>query len=175
MSWFVVETESKRETVAQDCIEELGLHTVLFKMRRTKRSHMRQSSPFTLIFPRYLFVEFDISRDQYAWKSIRRQRGVRALLGCTMNGDVQTPPSPVRDKDFQRLQELAAEMMIDVSMENTRPIPLAHDTVVRVLWGAMPGAIGKIEFDNGIRADVLLMAAGVVSKISLPRELIEAL
>jgi len=46
--------------------------------------------------------------------------------------------------------------------------------MVRVLFGPFEGMMGKIEIDNGIRADVLLASAGVLSRLTLPRELLEA-
>lgn len=170
MGIYVVETEINRETIAQDCIQELGLQVFLFRMRRITRSHHRLASPFLNIFPRYLFVQFDLSEDKYAWPAIRRQRGVRRILSANPDGI----PSAVREADFIRLKELAAELMKEVEINNGRPKPLAPETVVRVLFGPFQGFAGKIEIDNGIRADVLLTSAGVLSKITLPRELIEA-
>lgn len=173
MGWYVVETELKRETVAQDCIHELGLETFLPQMRRIKRSHHRFANPYLTIFPRYLFVQFDLAADKFVWPAIRRQRGVRSILGRNLGSEGELLPTAVRPEDFQRLQELAADMMQEPLPTNGRPKPLPKETVVHILWGIMAGKCGKIEFDNGIRADVLLSAAGLVSKITLPRELIE--
>ncbi len=172
MSWHVIVSEFKQEYVAQDSIHELGLETFLPKMRRITRSHHRFADPFILIFPGYLFVQWDDYEDRRVWPAIRRQRGVKAILG--LNADCNHV-IPINDSDFNRLQELATEMSLPAPLVNGRPKPLPPETMIKVLWDAMPGAIGKIEFDNGIRADVLLSAAGVASKISLPRELIEAL
>lgn len=172
MGWYVVETELKRETVAQDCIHELGLPTFLPQMRRATRSHHRYANPYIPIFPRYIFVQFDLSIDRHVWPAIRRQRGVRNILGS--NPDYDRIPSAVRDTDFTRLQILATELCREVALTNEKPTPLAKDTVIRILWGPLTGKAGVIEFDNGVRADVLLATAGVASKISLPRELIEA-
>lgn len=173
MGWYVVETELKREIVAQDCINELGLETYLPRMPRITRSHHRFADPYLNIFPRYLFVQFDLAADRMVWPAIRRQRGVRTLLGASGDGI----PTAIRPKDFQRLQEIAAEKncpTVQPNLSNGKPVILPPETMVHVLWGPLAGKAGKIEFDNGIRADVLLLTAGVASKISLPRELIEA-
>ncbi len=185
MGWYVVETEIRAETLAQDEIETgLGLHTFLPKMRREVRSraelrHRRDPpNPYVLILPRYLFVQFDLAADKLVWPAIKRQRGVRTILGLRPGGlrsEERSYPMAVRDADFARLQELAAELSAAPLPDNGRPTPLPPETVVRVLWGPMAGQAGEILFDNGIRADVLLASAGVASKISLPRELIESL
>lgn len=172
MSWHVIVTEFKQETLAQDSIQELGLETFLPKMRRIKRSHHRMADPFLLIFPGYLFVQWDKDADRFAWPAITRQRGVKTILGMTED---RRHVTPIRPNDFERLRALAEEMSQDNSLVNARPKPLQPETVVKVLFGPFQGLVGKIEIDNGIRADVLLGAAGVLSKITLPRELIEAL
>lgn len=171
MGVYVVETEINRETTAQDCIQELGLKVDLFKMKRITRSHHRLASPYINVFPRYLFVQFDLSEDRFAWPAIRRQRGVRRILSSNPDGI----PSAVREPDFKRLQELAAELMLDMAGHNGPPTPMDPGTVVRILWGPFKGLTGKIEIDNGIRADVLLGAAGVLgTTIPVSREFLEA-
>jgi len=171
VSWHVIVTEFKQETVAQDTIHELGLETFLPKMRRITRSHHRLASPFLLIMPGYLFVQWDKDADRLVWHAITRQRGVKTILGLSEDRKRVTP---IRDKDFARLQELAAELSMEVTISNARPKPLASETMVRVLFGPFEGMMGKIEIDNGIRADVLLASAGVLSRLTLPRELLEA-
>ena len=172
MGWHVIVTNYREENLAHDEIQELGLEVFLPKMRRIRPTRYRLADPFLLILPGYIFVQWDHDRDRHAWRAITRQRGVKSILGLSQDGAHVTP---VRGEDFKRLQELAADMSKDIVIGSSEPTPLDPGTVVRILWAAMPGAIGKIEFDNGIRADVLLMAAGVASKISLPRELIETL
>lgn len=171
MSWHVVATEFKQETTAHDQIKTgLGLETFLPRMRRTTRSHHRFADPYQLVMPGYVFVQWDHDADRFVWPAISRQRGVRTILGLSHD---RRHVTPIRDPDFKRLQELAAEMMRE-PLTNGPPKPLPPDTVVRILWDMSPAVVGKVEFDNGFRADVLLHAAGVFEKINLPRELIEA-
>lgn len=172
MSWHVIVTEFKQETLAQDSIHELGLETWLPKMRRITRSHHRFADPFILILPGYLFVQWDKDADRHVWPAIARQRGVKTILGMSEDRKFVTP---IRPNDFARLQEKVTGMLEDVPDQNQRPKPLPPETVVRVLFGPFQDLVGKIEIDNGIRVDVLLASAGVLSKITLPRELIEAL
>lgn len=141
-------------------------------MRRAVRVHKRGASPFQNIFPRYIFVELDLPEDKALVGIIKRLPGVKAWLGSSVTREM---PLAVRDVDILRLQELAAELSQPVpELTNRPPKPLEPHTVVRILWGLFEGHTATISIDNGIRADVLLLAAGVASKLSLPRELIEA-
>ena len=171
MGHYVLHTHSKAEESVQDRITKLGAPSLLLRRRRITRSHHRGVSPFTPVLPGYLFVQLDLPSDMDLVGIIKRYPGVLSWLGSS---PAREAPLAVRPIDFTRLEEIAAELEQDVTIQSTPTVPLAKDTVVRVLWGAMPGAVGTIQFDNGIRADVLLQQAGLATKISLPRELIEA-
>lgn len=140
-------------------------------MRRIKRAHQRGVNPFIPIFPRYLFVQLELPIDRGLVGMIKRYPGVKTWLGTSVMREM---PLAVRDTDITRLQELSDDLCQEIVMSNEKPKPLAPETLVRILWEPLDGKFGKVEFDNGIRADVLLATAGVWSKISLPRELIEA-
>lgn len=171
MGWYVLETNAQATTALQDRITVLGPKTHLFQMRRITRSHRRGASPFIPLFPGYLFVHLALPTDRALITIIKRYEGVRGWLGMRVGREA---PLAVKRKDIERLQELSLDLCQSFDADATPPKPLAKDTMVRVLWGDIPDLVGRIEFDNGIRADVLLATAGVVSKISLPRELIQA-
>ena len=172
MGWYVVETDPQEEESAEKEINELGLRTLLLKQSRARRSHHRFARPFTLVFPGYVFAEFDLSQDEFAWPAIPGLYGVKTILGMHNNGDV---PLALRPKDFERLQELATELASQVPEGSRPPKHLDRETVVQILWGPWQGLVGKIEFDNGSRVDLLIASAGSLSKVNLPRELVEAL
>lgn len=122
--------------------------------------------------PRYLFVQLDLPGDKDLVGIIKRYEWGIDWLGATplRNGI----PMAVRDRDIERLQLLADDLCQEIVISNDPPKPLPKDTLVRVLWGPLQDQAARVEFDNGIRADILLYQAGVMSKLSLPRELIEA-
>lgn len=178
MGWYVVETNPCAEYIVQKkikAIEPVGdrppFTTWLLEIPRIAPPHYRFASPTILVIRGYVFVQFDPIADDGAWQDMNRIEGVKSVIG---QAGRRGTPALVRPKDFQRLQELAVELQADQMVSIEEPKPLKKHTLVRVLWGTMP-VIGKIDFDNGVRADVLLQTAGVASKISLPRELIEAL
>lgn len=171
MGWYVLETNPLCEQAVEDRIIILGPKTFLPQMRRVVRCHKRGASPFQNIFPRYLFVELDLPADKALVGIVKRYPGVKTWLGASVTREM---PLAVRDEDIVRLQELANDLSRETVLTNGRPAPLAPETVIRILFGPFDGLTAKVVIDNGIRADVLLLAAGVASKLSLPRELIEA-
>jgi transcription antitermination factor NusG len=176
LGWYVVATEPARRGQVDWAVEKgiraLGLNTLLIEAPRITPSKRAFETPTILVLPGYVFAQFDLGGHDGQWQKIKDIHGVKTLLGL---GPGKEYPSAVRPADFERLQKLAFDIAHQEIVVETKPIPLKPETLVRVLWLGAPGAIGKIEFDNGIRADVLLIEAGVASKISLPRELIEAL
>jgi transcription antitermination factor NusG len=172
MGWYVVETNPIQEEIAEGSINDLGIKTLLLKEPRIRRSHHRFARPYVLSFPGYLFAEFDLSQDRFAWPAIPRQRGVRTILGMTSQ---HAFPTAIRPQDCERIQELAIELKTRIVEGSATPKPLPPETVIQILWGPWQGITGKIEIDNGIRADVLLASAGMFGKVNVPRELIQAL
>lgn len=171
MGWYVLETNAQATQAIQDRITILGAATHLFQMRRITRSHHRNASPFIPIFPGYLFVQLSLPRDRDLVTIIKRYEGVKSWLGMRVGREA---PLRVKKADIKRLCEMADEMSVETFQADEKPTILEKGTVVRILWGNIQGLVGEVEFDNGIRADVLLGAAGLGSKISLPRELIQA-
>lgn len=177
MGWYVVETKPQAEKHVQKKIAGVipmpgrpKIPTWLLEIPRTAPAHYRFASPTIIVIRRYVFVQFDPALDDGAWQDINRLDGVKGIIGMAGRTGV---PAPISPADFKRLQELAVELMTEAPMVIEQPKPLEKHTVVRILFGAMP-MFGKVEFDNGIRADVLVQSAGLASKITLPRELIEA-
>ena len=85
-SWFVVYTQPRNEDLASEHLERQGFD-VYFPRYRKSRSHARRtdvvSSP---LFPRYIFVGFDVM--SAGWRSIRSTRGVIDLV---RNGNDPVP------------------------------------------------------------------------------------
>lgn len=175
MGWYVLETNPQAEQALQDRITVLGPPTFLAKERRERPHYLlanrTRPSPFRLLIPRYLFVNLDLPNEKSLISIINRYPGVKSWLGSSPAREF---PLAVRQKDFERLQTLAAEKCADVPTDAGPPKPLSKDTVVRILWAPLEGRIASVQIDNGIRADLLLHEAGVLSNVTLPRELIEA-
>ena len=77
-NWFVVYTQPRNEDLATEHLERQGFD-VYFPRYRKSRSHARrQDVVASPLFPRYIFVGFDVM--SAAWRSIRSTRGVIDLV-----------------------------------------------------------------------------------------------
>jgi len=76
--WFVVYTKARHEDVALQNLERQGFEVYLPLVETLKRKKGLQVSVITPFFPRYLFVRFDCSADD--WGPIRSTRGVCGLV-----------------------------------------------------------------------------------------------
>jgi transcriptional antiterminator RfaH len=76
--WYVVHTRAKYEATAETNLLFQGFQTFLPRVKKTRR-HARQVDVVKVpLFPRYLFVALDLSRDR--WRSINGTLGVTTLL-----------------------------------------------------------------------------------------------
>ena len=77
-NWFVVYTQPRNEDLATEHLARKGFD-VYFPRYRKMRSHARRHDVVpSPLFPRYIFVGFDVMT--CAWRSIRSTRGVIDLV-----------------------------------------------------------------------------------------------
>jgi len=94
--WYAVYTQPRNEERAQEHLLRQGFEVFLPQYLR-RRSHARRVSIVpTPLFPRYLFVSFDVS--QQRWRAIRSTRGVIDLV---RNGET---PVPVPETVIQEME-----------------------------------------------------------------------
>lgn len=91
--WYVVNTRPRSETRAICHLESQGYRVFCPRYSRTVRHARQTKNVLAPLFPNYLFVEFDVSRDQ--WRRINSTRGVLRLL--TWDGAPQPVPRGVVD------------------------------------------------------------------------------
>lgn len=87
--WHVVHTRPFAEMVAAVNLGRLGYPVCYPCFHKTTRHARRTTKSLAPLFPRYLFVEFDITRDR--WRCINSTRGVVRLI---MQGE-RPQPVPV--------------------------------------------------------------------------------
>lgn len=143
--WYVVQTQPHRENVAEAHLRRQGFATFQPRHRRTTR-HARQFRTREMpLFPRYLFVAFDIDRDR--WRSINGTVGVVRLLSA---GDV---PLPVPRRIVEQLcaPDVTAQAVFGIG----------HGQPVRVTSGPFAGLMGRLRrLDANGRVEVLLRLLG---------------
>jgi transcription elongation factor/antiterminator RfaH len=158
--WYVVRTLAQRERHAaqqlanQNYCAFLPLH---LKNRRHARRVETISAP---LFPRYLFVILDRTRDR--WRSINGTLGVERLLMC--GGEPQAVPPGLVENLI-----LAADDDGSVHFDYA----LHQGQRVRVAAGPFADLVGRLErLDDRGRVSVLLELLGGSVRVALPQDLV---
>jgi transcriptional antiterminator RfaH len=142
--WYVVHTRSRAEAQAISHLEMEGYRVFCPRYRKTVRHARKATSVLAPLFPNYLFVCLDISRDQ--WRSINGTRGVVRLL---MRGET---PQPVPNGIIDALQ---TKMRSDGAIDWTSSLKVGG--AVRIANGPFAEFLGTLEyFDAAGRVRVLL-------------------
>lgn len=76
--WYVARTHARAEAQAMAHLARQGFQTYLPRVRKRRRHARRVDMVTAPLFPRYLFVAFDRTRD--SWRAISSTIGVAQLL-----------------------------------------------------------------------------------------------
>jgi transcription elongation factor/antiterminator RfaH len=146
--WYVVYTLPHREAAAQLHLRNQGFRTFLPSLSKTIRHARRHDTVLAPLFPRYLFVAFDLRRDR--WRAINGTRGVTTLI---MQDD---RPAPVQTGIIETLiasSSATGEVLFHGHM--------APGDRVQLIAGPFAGQLGILERLNGAgRVQVLLEIMG---------------
>jgi len=77
-SWYLVYTKPRQENLAQENLERQGFETYLPRIYQTHRRNGRYVKTVEAFFPRYLFINLDTERDN--WAPIRSTFGVSKMI-----------------------------------------------------------------------------------------------
>lgn len=156
--WYVVNTQPRAENRAIYHLKTQGYSIFCPRYRRTVR-HARQTKiVLAPLFPAYLFVHFDISRDR--WRSINGTRGVVRLL--VRDGNPQSIPDGI-------VPELMARTRDDGSFDWTSTLKVGD--AVRIADGPFAEFLGTLEYlDAAGRVRVLLELLGRSVSVALRSE-----
>jgi len=97
--WYVVQSKTKQESIAQQNLENQNFKTYFPQYLQRKIIRKKLELIPTPLFPAYLFVEFDISRDK--WRAISGTRGVLQLVTATYDRVIPLPENFVEDLSQQ--------------------------------------------------------------------------
>jgi transcriptional antiterminator RfaH len=76
--WYVVTTKAREETKALFNLKRQGFNTYLPQYKKLRRHARRTDTVLAPLFPKYLFVEFDL--DMHNWSCINSTIGVSKLI-----------------------------------------------------------------------------------------------
>ena len=156
--WYVINTLPHREFKAKRQLENQGF-TVFFPQRLKTIRHARKFSnvqaPF---FPRYIFIELDLSFQR--WRSVNGTFGVSSLV---MQGDRPHPvPRGIVETMIASVDERAV-----LRFERN----LQKGTEVRLIAGPFAEQLGILDrLDDSGRIHVLLNIMGGTIRVHLPRD-----
>lgn len=164
--WAVVVSKPSAEELAECCLRAEGWRTYLPRYRKLLRPMVRQQygglrrsgKPEVVLrplFPRYLFVELDLERDQ--WSGMLRLRGVSSLI---WQGGL---PALVAG---ELVDEIKASVHRQAFDDPRCRNDLRPGDAVRIEGGEFGGVIARlVSLDEAGRARVLL---DIMGRIGVP-------
>jgi len=151
--WFLAHTLPKSEPKAEMHLRAQGFRTYLPQIKKTIRHARQFRNVRAPLFPRYLFLILDLSRDR--WLSVRSTIGVSSLFTC----DGRPVPVPCG----------VVEGLIGRSDGNLAS-GLAKGQSVRVLSGPFADLVGTIDrLDDAGRTRILIEIMGTAVAVAIPR------
>jgi transcription elongation factor/antiterminator RfaH len=146
--WYVVHAQPHRETQAQRQLANQGYRAFLPRFLKSRRHARKFETVLAPLFPRYLFVVLDLTRDR--WRSVNGTLGVERLL---MRG---SEPEPV---PRGLVEQLAGAAGADGVVSCGRK--LEEGQSIRVTAGPFADLVGQLQsLDDSGRVRVLLEIMG---------------
>lgn len=154
--WFLVHTLPNSERRAEVHLRAQGFRTCLPQVNRTIRHARQFRNVQAPLFPRYMFLILDLSRDR--WLSVRSTVGVSTLVTC------EGCPIPV---PVGVVEDLIASYNETLELD----CGLREGQSVRILSGPFADLIGKLDrLDAGGRTRVLLEIMSTAVPVTIRRQ-----
>jgi len=164
MRWYVVYTHSKSEHIAERHLRNQGFETFLPQLKKIRRHARKTDWVLVPLFPRYLFVRFDIERMR--WNSIFSTLGVLDLLSRGKK-PLAVPEGIIEEIHDRQDDQGAVQMLPAVTFHKGDPI--------KVVSGPFADKIGLVDsMSDKDRIYVLLDLLGRQNKLSLPLDTVSA-
>ena len=162
--WYVVQSQPRAEAKALHHLIRQGYDAYLPRYLKRRRHARKVDVVATALFPRYLFVRFDV--EAVRWRAIRSTVGVMQLV-C--QGDLPTPaPDGIIEGIRAREDALGYVAM-------TRDVPFRKGETVRICEGALADQFGLFEcVTDEERVILLLDVLGRKIRVQLPIDSIAA-
>jgi transcriptional antiterminator RfaH len=162
--WYVVQSQPRAEARAVHHLIRQGYDAYLPRYLKRRRHARKIDVVATPLFPRYLFVRFDVNAVR--WRAIRSTMGVTHLV-C--QGDLPTPaPDGIVEGIRAREDELGFVSMAP-------DVPFRKGEMVRICDGALAEQLGLFEgVTDEQRVILLLDVLGRRIRVKLPLDSIAA-
>jgi transcriptional antiterminator RfaH len=164
MYWYVVHTHPNKEHLAAEHLWQQGYQVYLPCIRKLRRHARKEEVVLAPLFPRYLFVSFDITTQ--SWRTINSTRGVSYLV---MHDDRPTP-LPGKIIETLKAREDATGIIPLETLELFKP-----GQVVHIQEGAFAGCSAVYErMTDQNRVQILLTFLGRELSVDLPSHALQA-
>ena len=162
--WYVAHTQVYGESKAEDHLRAQGFSVYIPRIKTLRRHARKVETILAPLFPRYIFVGFDVEQDR--WKAIDSTRGVSYLLRH------EEKPLSVPTGVVEELQEQEDEQE-GLSLSSLALFKRGER--VEVLDGVFTGHVGVFEeMTTHARVQLLLSCLGREVKVALPIHTIKA-
>ena len=154
--WFVARVHPNRENSAQFNLDRLGFRSFAPRVRRTVRHARKTRNVLSPLFPGYIFLILDLSRDR--WRAVNSTFGVASLI----MGAEQPMPVPCGVVEALVITENSELVRTDNDLEIGQK--------VRILSGPFADALCRlVHLDDRGRVRVLLELMGTEVTAQLDR------
>jgi transcription antitermination factor NusG len=158
--WYVARTLAQRELHAARQLTNQGFRVFVPRYWKNRRHARRVETISAPLFPRYIFVILDRTRDR--WRSVNGTLGVERLL--MQAGEPQPVPQGVVEGLIT-----AADAEGNVHFD----FHLKEGQTIRVTAGPLADLVGQLEgLDDNGRVRVLLEIMGGKVRVALPQTLV---
>ena len=146
--WYVVHTQHACEDRASMRLVAQGYHVFCPRLRKTVRHARKSENKLVPLFPGYLFLRLDLSRDR--WRAVNGTRGVIRLL--TLGDMPQTVPAGI-------VEDLKSHVDTRDALVWTPPLNVGQR--VRITEGPFEDFVGTLQrLEGADRVLVLLDLLG---------------
>ncbi|MEI8321053.1 MAG: transcriptional activator RfaH [Alphaproteobacteria bacterium] len=161
--WFVVYTHPQKELTSCQHLQEQGFLVYLPRFKKTRRHARKVEEVLSPLFPRYLFVNLDITKD--LWRSINGTRGVSYIISQ------DSKPIPIPESVITELQ--AAETQEGLVPLEQLSLFQKGDSV-SIQEGVFKGHTAVFEkMSDKDRVELLLNFLGRDTKITVSRHFVD--
>ena len=159
--WFAAQALPHRENSAQFNLDRVGFRNFVPRVRRTVRHARKLRNVLAPLFPGYIFVILDLSRDR--WRTVNSTTGVASLI---MGLEQPTPVPPGVVEALIAVRDSSGTLRLDHDLEIGQK--------VRILSGPLAQTLGRLEhLDDKGRVRVLLEIMGGEVAAYLDRSALE--
>ena len=157
LHWYVVQTQPNAEVTAETNLRRQGFQTYLPRYQKQRRHARRCENILAPLFPRYLFVAIDTTRQR--WRAIQSTLGVARLVsfGDTLVPLHESVVAQIRDREEE-----------DGTIRLPSQSNYLQGETIRVSNGPLESCLGLFDgiTDNG-RVTVLLDILGRKARVVL--------